>query len=345
VNERVQRLRERLEEPFLVTGEVNVFYLTGFRSSNAALLVEPERLRLFADFRYAEAAQKVEGVEFTETERSLLADLGERLQGPVGFDADQVSHAGWQALTAHGLDAVPRAGLLEAVRSVKSEDELEKIRRAAHAAEHALEALVREPWIGKTEREVAWRLRELMHANGADGVSFETIVGSGPNGAKPHARPTDRLIGRDELVVVDFGVVLDGYCSDCTRTFSTGRVPDELRRAYEVCREAQHAAVEGVKAGMSGVEADRIARDVIEAAGFGEQFGHGLGHGVGLAVHEAPTLSTISTDTLEPNQVVTIEPGIYLAGLGGVRIEDLCIVGEDGVESLTTYRKDLVEVE
>ncbi|HET8606769.1 MAG TPA: aminopeptidase P family protein [Gaiellaceae bacterium] len=345
MNERVDRLRARLEEPLLVTGETNVFYLCGFRSSNAALLVEPERLRLYADFRYAEAAQAVEGVEFVETKRSLLGDLGERLEGPIGFDAGQVTHAGWQALTAAGLEAVPRTGLVEAVRAVKSEDELAAIGRASRAAEHALEALVREPWIGRSEREVAWRFRELAHANGADEMSFETIVASGPNGARPHARPTERTIGRGELVVCDFGVVLDGYCSDCTRTFSTGDLPEELRRAYEACREAQLAAVEGIRAGMSGVEADALARDPIETAGYGERFGHGLGHGVGLAVHEAPTLSRLSTDTLEAGNVVTIEPGIYLPGVGGVRIEDLAVVREDGLELMTSFRKDLVEVE
>jgi Xaa-Pro aminopeptidase len=345
VNERVERLRERLEEPLLVTGEVNVFYLSDFRSSNAALLVEPERVRLFTDFRYLDAAQAVEGVELTQTSRNLLEELGGLLEGPVGFDAGELTYAEWQQLTAQGLEAVPRNGLVESVRAVKSADELERVRRAAHAAEHALEALVREPWVGRTEREVAWRFRELMHANGAEDVSFETIVASGPNGAKPHARPTERVIRRDELVVVDFGVVLDGYCSDCTRTFATGRVPDELRRAYEVCREAQHAAVEGIRPGMSGVEADAVARDPIEAAGFGGQFGHGLGHGVGLEVHEAPTLSRLSEDTLEPGHVVTVEPGIYLPGVGGVRIEDLCAVREDGLESLTSFRKDLVELE
>ena len=342
---RVERLRERLEEPYLVTGAVDVLYLTGFRSSNAALLVDGERVRLFADFRYAEAAGAVEGVEFVETRRSLLADLGERLDGPIAFDADAVSYSGWQALAEHGLELVPRPGLVAQLRAIKDEEEVDRIARAARAAEHALEALVREPWVGRSERELAWRLRELMHANGAEDASFETIVAAGPNGAKPHGRPTDRLVGRDELVVVDFGVVVEGYCSDCTRTFSTGRLPTELRRAYDVCREAQQAALDGIRAGMSGVDADRIARSVIEGAGLGEAFGHGLGHGVGLEVHEAPTLSTLSTDTLEQGNVVTVEPGIYLTGLGGVRIEDLCVVGSAGLEPLTAFRKELVEVD
>ena len=342
---RIDRLRELLEEPLLVTSAANVRYLTGLRSSNAALLVEPERAVLYTDFRYAEAARAVAGVEAVETTRSLLADLAGRLGGRIGFEAAHVTYAGYETLASGGLELVPRRGLVESVRAVKEAEELAAIAHAAHAAEHAFEALVREPWVGRTERDAAWRLEELMHANGAQGVSFEVIVASGPNGALPHARPTDRTIGSDELVVVDFGCVLDGYCSDCTRTVATGRPTEELRRAYAACLAAQEAAVEGIRAGLSGVDADRLARDPIEAAGFGDAFGHGLGHGVGLEVHEAPTLSTVSTDTLAVGNIVTIEPGIYLPGRGGVRIEDLCVVREDGVESFTTFRKDLIAVD
>ena len=342
---RIDALRELLEEPLLVTSGHNVRWLTGFRSSNAALLVEPERARLFADFRYAEAARAVPDVEFVETARSLLADLADRLDGSVGFEAHHLTYAGYETLSGGALDLVPRRGLVETLRAVKDRAELDTIRRAAHAADHALEALLREPFAGRSEREVAWRLHELMHANGADDVSFETIVASGPNGALPHHRPTDRLIGRDELVVIDFGCVVDGYCSDCTRTVATGRLSDELRRAYDVCLEAQRAAVAGIRAGQTGVEADALAREPIEAAGLGDAFGHGLGHGVGLEVHEAPTLSRLSQDTLAAGNVVTAEPGIYLPGRGGVRIEDLCVVREDGVEVLTSVGKELLEVE
>jgi Xaa-Pro aminopeptidase len=345
MSDRVDRLRRLLEEPLLVTGPHNVRWLTGFQSSNAALLVDDEHVQLYADFRYAEAAKQVEGVEFVETKRALLSDLADRLQGTVGFEAEHVSYVQYETLRGGGLELVPRHGLVETLRAVKEPGEIELIRRAVHAADHAFEALLREPFAGRSEREVSWRLRELMHANGAHEVSFETIVASGPNGALPHARPTDRLIGRDELVVIDFGCIVDGYCSDCTRTVATGRLSDELRHAYDVCLAAQRAAIDGVRAGMTGVEADRIARDAIAEAGFGEAFGHGLGHGLGLEVHEAPTLSTLSSDTLAPGNVVTIEPGIYLAGRGGVRIEDLCVVGEDGVEVLTTLGKELLEVE
>ncbi|HET7044572.1 MAG TPA: Xaa-Pro peptidase family protein [Gaiellaceae bacterium] len=342
---RLERLRARLEEPLIVTSPVNVRYLTGLQSSNAALVVEPERVLLFADFRYRDAAGAVEGVEFVETARALLPDIGRRLRGRHGFEAAHVSYAGYEALREGGLELVPRRGLVEALRAIKDESEVDAIRRATHAADAALEALVRETWIGRTERELAWRLEELMHAHGAQGVSFETIVGSGPTGALPHGRPTDKLVARGELVVVDFGAVVDGYCSDCTRTFSTGELPGELRRAYDVCLAAQEAAVEGIRAGMTGPEADRLARDRIEAAGFGAQFGHGLGHGVGMEVHEAPGLRPESADVLEPGMVVTVEPGIYQPGLGGVRIEDLAVVRDDGLEVLTSFRKELVTVE
>jgi Xaa-Pro aminopeptidase len=175
-------------------------------------------------------------------------------------------------------------------------------------------------------------------------VSFDTAVGYGPHGAHPHWSPTDTILSPGTLVVIDWGARVDGYCSDCTRTVSTGRLPDKLREIYDVCLTAQKRACAEIKAGMTGVEADAIARDVITEGRYGDAFGHGLGHGVGLLIHEAPRLSTESTDTLAPGHVVTIEPGIYLEGVAGVRIEDLAIVREDGVELLTSFPKELIEV-
>jgi Xaa-Pro aminopeptidase len=346
VNERVAALQERLEEPLLVTNPTNVRYLTGLQSSNAALVVERDRVRVFTDFRYAETARALEGVELVQTGRSLLGDLGNAVApGPLGFEPDDVTFDRWQTLRDAGVELVPRAGQVEALRAVKSDADVERIRHAAQVADRALEALAREPFVGRSEKEIAWRLRELLHAHGADDVSFPSIVGSGPNGALPHARPTDRLVGRDELVVVDWGCVVDGWCSDCTRTFATGRLPDDLARVYDVCRDAQQAALDGIRPGMTGHEADATARTPIEAAGFGDAFGHGLGHGVGMDVHEAPGLRPESTDVLEVGTVVTVEPGIYLPGRGGVRIEDLCVVRDGGLEPLTGYRKDLVVVD
>ena len=299
---------------------------------------------LYTDFRYIESARRVEGVEVTLAKRSLIADLAGRLHGTVGFEAAALPYAQWEILQGGDATLVPTAGLVEALRAVKEEEELERLRKAAVVGDRAFEALTAETFVGRSERELAWRLRELAHAHGADDLAFESIVAAGPNGARPHAVPTDRIVETRTLVTVDWGVMVDGYCSDCTRTLSTGRLPDRLRDAYETCLEGQKRACEGIRAGLTGVEADALAREPIEAAGFGENFGHGLGHGVGLLVHEAPRLSTESTDTLRVGNVVTIEPGIYLEGLGGVRIEDLAVVREGGVELLTAFPKELIEV-
>jgi Xaa-Pro aminopeptidase len=341
---RIDRLRGSLKEPLLVTNGVNVRYLVDFSSSNAALLVEPDRVRLFSDFRYAEAARAVEGVEFVETKRSLVAALAELLEGRVGFEADAVSYASWETLSAGGLDLVPRRGLVEALRAVKDETELDAIRRAGEITSEAYERFAEERFVGRTERDLAWRLDELFHELGADAPAFETIVASGPNGAKPHARPTERVVEAGETVVIDAGALVEGYCADCTRTFATGPLPDELMSAYTVCLEGQLAGLEAAQAGATGIDADAAARNKIEAAGLGERFGHGLGHGVGLEVHEAPRLSRESTDTLAAGNVVTVEPGVYLEGLGGIRIEDLVIVAEAEPEVLTSSTKDLVTV-
>jgi len=342
---RLERLRERLELRLLVTDPVNVLYLAGFASSNAALLVDPEGpARLYTDFRYLEAARAVPGVEVELTRGALLADLGRRLAGSLAFEADSLSFASVETLSAAGLDLVATSGRVEALRAVKDEGEISRIRRASLAAERAFEALTAETWIGRSERELAWRLRQLLHAHGVDELAFDTLIASGANGSRPHARPCDDIVEPRSLVIADFGARLDGYCSDCTRTLATGTLPRELRAIYELCLEAQLAAVEGIVPGMTGADADHVARRVIEAAGYGEQFGHGLGHGVGLDVHEYPRLGRESTDVLEVGQVVTLEPGIYLPGVGGVRIEDLALVGANGVELFTAFPKELVSV-
>ena len=342
---RLTRLGELLKAPLLVTNLTNVLYLTGFASSNAALLVRPGgEATLYTDFRYVESARDVRGVEVQLARRTLMADIGERLEGRVQFEADVLPYLEWQRLSAGKAKLEPTSGIVDALRAVKDDDEIAALSRAARVADRALEALTAETWVGRSERELAWRLRELTHAHGADDQAFDSIVASGANGALPHAHPTDQIIDRGTLVTVDWGAKVDGYFSDCTRTFSTGGLPDKLREIYEVCLAAQKLACEAVKAGMTGIEADAIARDPIEAAGYGANFGHGLGHGVGLAVHEAPRLSTESTDVLEPGNIVTLEPGIYLPGVGGVRIEDLAVVREGGVELLTAFPKELVEV-
>jgi Xaa-Pro aminopeptidase len=342
---RLERLQASIEEPLLVSNLVNIRYLAGFDSSNAALVIEPARVRLFSDFRYAELGRSIEGVEFVETKRSLYAALAELLEGPHGFEADDLTYGKWETLSAGGLELIPRRGLVEALRAVKDAAELELIRRAGALTSEAYVRFAEETLVGRTERDLAWRMGELFHELGAEGPAFETIVAAGPNSARPHSRPGDREIGPGETVVVDSGAKLDGYCSDCTRTFATGPLPQRLQHAYAVCLEAQLAGLEAVRVGATGVEADAAARRVIEDAGFGEAFGHGLGHGVGVDVHEAPRLARESSDTLVSGNVVTVEPGIYLEGLGGIRIEDLVIVGEDGPEVLTGFSKDLLSVD
>ncbi len=341
---RIERLRAGLEEPLLVTNGFNVRYLVGFSSSNAALFVEPERVRLFSDFRYAEAARAVDGVEFVETKRSLVAALAELLEGTVGFEADAVSYSSWEVLRAGGLALVPRRGLVETLRAVKDDAELEAIRRAGEITSQAYARFAEERFVGRSERELAWQLDVLFRELGAEGPAFETIVASGPNAARPHARPTDREVEAAETVVIDAGATADGYCADCTRTFATGVLSDQLEEAYAATLEGQLAGLEAARAGVTGVDADAAARAEIEAAGLGEKFGHGLGHGVGLEVHEAPGLSRESSDTLTAGNVVTVEPGVYLEGLGGIRIEDLVVVTEGEPEVLTSFGKDLITV-
>ncbi len=341
---RLEQLQASLEEPFLVTLPVNVRYLTGFDSSNPALVVEPGRARLFSDFRYAAPGSRVEGVEFEVTRRNMLADLAERLSGRLAFEADAITYAGYQTLAARGLELVPRRGVVEAQRAVKDEGELATIRRAAEITSEAYERLAGERFTGRTERELAWRLEELFHELGADGPAFPSIVAAGPNGAMPHAHSGDSAIESGTTVVVDAGCSVEGYCADCTRTFATGALPQELAKAYEVCLEGQQAGLAAVRSGVSGRDADAAARGRIEEAGLGDAFGHGLGHGVGLLVHEAPRLSQESEDVLGAGNVVTVEPGVYLSGLGGVRIEDMAVVGDAEAEVLTTFTKELVTV-
>jgi Xaa-Pro aminopeptidase len=323
---------------------VNVRYLTGFESTNAAVLVEPDRVRLFTDFRYAERAREVEGVEFEETKRYLYSDLAERLSGPVAFEADALTYANYEFLREGGVELVARRGLVEALRAVKELEELEAIRRATEVTNQAYERLAEEQFKGRTEKELAWRMEQLFHDLGADAVAFPVDIAAGPTAASPHAVPGDRVVEEGDLVLVDAGAVLDGYCSDCTRTFAAGEISDSLREVYELVRQAEQAGVDAIRPGVSGRDADMAARAVIDDAGYGENFGHGLGHGIGLLVHEAPVLRVESKDVLAAGNVVTVEPGVYLSGVGGIRIEDLVVVTEDGCEVLTSFPKELVTV-
>jgi Xaa-Pro aminopeptidase len=306
--------------------------------------VEEDRVRLFTDFRYAERARELAGVEVEQTERFIYGDLAGRIPDTVGFEAAAVSYANHEVLRETGVRLVPRRGLVESLRAVKEPGELDAIRQASRITDGVYEHLAEEQFSGRTEKELVWRMTELFHELGADEPAFAIDIAAGPTAASPHAVPGDRMVQEGELVLVDAGARLDHYCSDCTRTFAVGNVSDSLREIYDVTKEAQQAGLDAVHAGATGREVDAAARPVIADAGYAENFGHGLGHGLGLMVHEAPTLRPESTDTLEAGNVVTVEPGIYLTGVGGVRIEDLVVVTEEGCEILSAFPKELMSV-
>ncbi|HET7571371.1 MAG TPA: Xaa-Pro peptidase family protein [Gaiellaceae bacterium] len=342
---RLARLAASLEEPLLVTNPVNVRYLTGFDSSNAALLVEPERARLYTDFRYVDAARQVEGVETIQTARDTIRWLAENLSGRIGFEAAVLPYGYYERLRAGGLDLVPRTGLVEALRAVKDESELATLREACAIADRMYERLASEVrFVGRRELDVAWDIARLYHEEGGEGAAFESIVGSGPTGSQPHGTACERVIGPGELVVVDSGCILRGYNCDYTRTFATGELDGELREAYDVVLAAQQAGLDAIRAGVKGGDAHAAARRVVDDSPFAGTFGHGLGHGLGLEVHEAPRLSDESDDVLRPGNVLTVEPGVYVSGRFGVRIEDDVVVTEDGIENLTGVGKELVTV-
>jgi Xaa-Pro aminopeptidase len=352
---RIDRLAALLEEPLLVAGppyvlggQANVRYLTGLQSSNSAVLVEPDgRATLFTDFRYANRARALPGVEVAEVPRGLVPAIGERLAGRrIQFEEQHLPHAQYRALVDAGVDAVPSVGLVEGLRAVKDADEVAIMRRAGALSDELFGALARERFGGRSEKELAWWIERSFREAGAEGVSFDAVVAAGPTAASPHAMPGDEPIARGVLVVVDAGCVLDGYCSDCTRTFAVGEISERLHEIYALCLDAQLTGLDAVGPGVHGRDADAVSRERIEEAGLGWAYGHGMGHGVGLQIHEAPTLRPESTDVLEPGNVVSVEPGIYLPDEGaGVRIEDLVLITESGRERLTQFRKELQTVE
>lgn len=351
---RLARLRARLEEldlpGLLVTGPANVRYLSGFAGSGF-LVVAGERPVLVTDGRYAEEAEaEAPGFELIVYRRE--AELRERLQAlvrEVGLPrlACEEAHLSlarhrWFREALEGVELVPRDGLVEGLRQVKDPGEVARIRRALALAEDAFERLLPAVGPGRSERELALELEFTMRRLGAEGASFDLIVASGPNSSRPHARPGDRRVERGDLVLFDFGAVLGGYCSDTTRTVVVGPPQPRQREVYELVLAAQEAALRAVRPGATGDEVDRAARQVLEAAGYGEQFAHGTGHGVGLEIHEAPRLSPGREDRLEAGMVVTVEPGVYLPGWGGVRIEDLVLVTEEGCERLNRTAKEFL---
>ena len=351
--DRLARLGASLDpagvDAMLVTDPVNLRYLCGYDGSNGLLVVRPDGAVFLTDFRYLEGARAME--DFLDVHQATVdlvkaaaARIGEFAPGAerIGFESANMTVARHGLLDEAGIQSIPVTDLCENLRLIKEDDELDAIRRSAALIKPVYEAIAAEGLVGRTERDVAWRVRELFHQGGAEGLSFDTIVASADAGAQPHATPRDVEIVPNTLVTIDLGCILGGYCSDCTRTFATGDLPDELAEAYTLCLTAQLAGMAGIRAGITGAQADAIVRGVIEAAGHGDHFQHGTGHGVGLDIHEGPRLGKTGTATLQPGMIVTVEPGVYLPGVGGVRIEDLAIVTAEGLQRLTGYPKELI---
>ncbi len=358
--DRAERLTELVVaaelDLLVVTNLVNIRYLTGFTGTNGIVVIGPG-VRVFGtDFRYYERV-RLQITEYDlrrakndilEIPAKVVEERAESEKLRLGFDDAHLtvrSHERLAELVGDAAELAPAGGFVEHVRAVKDADEIERMRRAAAIADDLYEWLVSDHGLaGRTERDVALALEVQAKQMGADGLSFPPIVAAGPNGALPHAEPEETEIARDTIVIIDLGCVLDGYCSDCTRTYATGSLDEETLSVYRLVQDAQAAALNGVRTGAELREVDAIARHMIEEAGFGEQFGHGLGHGVGLEVHEEPRLTPRAEGELVSGNAVTVEPGIYLPGRFGVRIEDLVIVTDEGCEILTSTSKDLVTV-
>jgi Xaa-Pro aminopeptidase len=352
---RADRLADLVEEReldlLLVTNVVNVRYLTGFTGSNALAVVGRDVRRFITDFRYVEqAAQQVEGFDREQGPQDFLGALTDGWppgELRLGFEDDHVSvrrHQRFREVIPDRIALEPAGGLVESLRQVKEPGEIERIAAAAALADEVYGVLREQGLVGRVERDVALVLEDEMRRRGAE-PAFDSIVASSERGALPHAEPADVPIAAGTLVTLDIGARLDGYCSDCTRTWATGELPDDLAEAYALVLRAQEAALAAVRPGREGREIDAVARDIIEAAGHGEHFGHGLGHGVGMEVHEAPRLARTAEAALAAGNVVTVEPGVYLPGRGGVRIEDLVVVTEDGHRVLSGTTKELVTVQ
>lgn len=354
--ERLERLEARVAEReldlLLITDLVNVRWTTGFTGSNGAAVVGGGTRTFVTDFRYlSQSAEQVPDFEREIAQADLLAGVAKTLpeRGPLrlGFDDASMAvktHAHLRDLLRDEIELVPAGGLVEELRAIKDAGEVAKVRAAAKLADDALRTVLERGLLGRTEREVALDLEFEQRRLGAEGISFSPIVAAAAHGALPHAVPRDVAIPAGTLVVIDWGCQLDGYCSDCTRTFATGELDPRDREIYELVLEAQEAALAAVKAGPTGREVDAVAREIITAAGHGEHFGHGLGHGVGMEIHEGPRLSSTGEAALAAGQVVTVEPGVYVPGAVGVRIEDLVVVTEDGCDVLSGLSKQLTVV-
>ena len=353
-SELLETVRKKIEEAevdaLLITHPVNRRYLSGFDGSSGLLLISSNLAYLVTDFRYLEQAEK-QAEEFTVIRRheelypGLAELIGQNGWRKIGFEAKQLTYESYREMTEKLKNQwEPLTDTVEKLRMVKSAAELVKMSKGAAQLDQAFSYLLTLIRPGMSERQLALELEIFLLRAGAEERSFKFIVASGPRGALPHGVASEKVMTAGEMVTIDFGAIFDGYATDMTRTVSLGR-PDQLQLAiYELVKEAQAEAADSVGPQKNTKEIDSVARDIIEKAGYGEHFGHGLGHGIGLETHEAPTLSQRSDAVLEPGMVVTIEPGVYLPGQGGVRIEDMVCVTETGVRRMTTSTRDLITI-
>lgn len=336
----------------LLTGLSNIRYLTGFSGSSALMVVTARDVLLITDFRYQTQVVDEVGdrarvvIEPASLWTGLWQQLAQMSVKVMGFETAHIQHREFQRLVEAGArwQWRPTADLVETLRERKDEGEIALIREAAGVADRALHDTVSQLEVGMSELEVAGVLEKSLRDQGSEGFPFPSIVASGPRSALPHARSSSRTLERGDFLLMDFGAEVGGYCSDVTRTVVMGKASEEQRALYDIVREANGRAASGVRAGMTGRDADAIARHYIDRAGFGELFGHSLGHGIGLEVHEAPRLARTADAALPEGAVVTIEPGIYRPGWGGVRIEDDVVLGADGPHILTDFPRELLEL-
>lgn len=345
------RLDDLGVDALFLTRLVNVRYLTGFTGSNAQALVTADTALFLSDGRYTEQSRReAPDVERVTYEPNYRAELPARVAAAgiarLGIEAEDLTVAdhGKLASALEGVELVPLTGAVEALRAVKDDEERELIRRAQAITDAAFEGVLDLLAVGVSEQKIARDLERLMLAEGADGLSFHSVVAFGESAAEPHHEPGHRLLQELDLVKLDFGALVQGYHADMTRTIAFGTAPTELRKIHDVVRESQQAGIDAVRAGVRGSEVDTACRAVIEAAGYGERFVHGTGHGVGLEIHEAPWLGKSFDDELPAGAVVTVEPGIYVPGLGGVRIEDMVEVAEDGGRVVGEATRELLEL-
>jgi len=349
---KLTKLRTKMKaqqiDGLLVMSPINRRYITGFTGTAGAALITEDAAIFMTDFRYTEQAKK-QAKDFTVIEHTeaIKVEIAKQIKQlhieRLGFEEDYVTFGAYQQYEqSFFTQLVPVANLIESLRMVKTEEELQILRDAAQIADAAFEHILTYIKPGVKEIDVANELEFFMRKQGATASSFDTIVASGYRSALPHGVASEKEIATGELVTMDFGAIYKGYCSDITRTIAVGNINDELNNMYHIVLEAQKRGVSGIKAGMTGKDADQITRDYIESKGYGEYFGHSTGHGIGLEVHENPRLAATSTDILEKNMVVTVEPGIYVSNVGGCRIEDDIIITETGNEVITHSPKELI---